>query len=60
MSAAAATTTSVASHGGAGAVAVFAVFVLAFAVLIGFVIRFAVQQSRRRRPGDGSGGEPQT
>jgi predicted permease len=45
-----------AAHGGAGAIAVFAVFVVAFAVLIGFVIRFVRQQSRRQR----GGGGPQT
>jgi hypothetical protein len=40
-----------AAHGGAGAIAAFAFFVVAFAVLIGFVIRFAAQQSRKSRGG---------
>lgn len=37
------------ASGGAGAIAVFAVFVVACLVLIAFVIRFARQQSRRGR-----------
>jgi hypothetical protein len=57
-----------ASHGGAGAIAVFVVFVVAFAVLIGFVIRFARQQARqgggrkgfRERRFPPGGGDPQT